>query len=251
MIPMAGEGSRFKKIGYRTMKPIIQIGEESLIQKCITSLPKANNEVFLLRSEGLKNKSIVDKISSINQHSNKIFISVDEATEGQACTCLLAKDQIDSNSSLMISSCDYEINYETNKLKKLIKDHNPDVIIFTFKLKSQPVGAYENFGYCIEQDGLVEKIIEKDCISDQPMNDHMITGTFWYKKSKDFVDSAEYQIKNDIRINNEFYVGTSINYLIEKGMKVHIFEVSKWISFGDPIELELYYFWEDFFNEDS
>lgn len=250
MIPMAGEGSRFKKIGYRTMKPIIQIGEESLIEKCITSLPKANNEVFLLRSEGYKNKSIVDKISSTNQHSNKIFISVDEATEGQACTCLLAKDQIDSNSSLMISSCDYEINYETNKLKKLIKDHNPDVIIFTFKLKSQPVGAYENFGYCIEQDGLVEKIIEKDCISEQPMNDHMITGTFWYKKSKDFVESAEYQIKNNIRINNEFYVGTSINYLIEKGMKVHIFEVSKWISFGDPIELELYYFWEDFFNED-
>ena len=46
-------------------------------------------------------------------------------------------------------------------------------------------------------------------------------------------------------------MGTSINYLIEKGMKVHIFEVNKWISFGDPIELDLYYFWEDFFNEDS
>ena len=81
MIPMAGEGLRFKKIGYRTIKPIIQIGEESLIEKCLSSLPKANNEIFLLRDEVYKNKKIIDKISNINTHSNKIFISVDKATE--------------------------------------------------------------------------------------------------------------------------------------------------------------------------
>ena len=94
-------------------------------------------------------------------------------------------------------------------------------------------------------------VLSKGNFLETPINDHMITGTFWYKKSKDFVESAEHQIKNNIRINNEFYVGTSINYLIEKGMKVYVFEVNKWISFGDPVELELYYFWEDYFNEDS
>lgn len=93
MIPMAGEGSRFKKIGYRTIKPIIQIGKDSLIEKCLSSLPKANNEIFLLRDEVYNNKKIIEKISNINKHSNKVFISVNEATEGQACTCLLANDR--------------------------------------------------------------------------------------------------------------------------------------------------------------
>jgi len=250
MIPMAGEGSRFKKIGYRTIKPIIQIGKDSLIEKCLSSLPKANNEIFLLRDEVYNNKKIIEKISNINKHSNKVFISVNEATEGQACTCLLANDQINDDSSLMISSCDYEINYEMSRLDKLRKEHDPDVIIFTFKLRSQPVGSYENFGYCKQESGLVKQIVEKKCISDEPMNDHMITGSFWYKKSKDFKEAAKYLIKNNLRINNEFYVGTSINYLIEKKLKVCIFEVDQWISFGDPVELELYYFWEDYFNQD-
>ena len=43
---------------------------------------------------------------------------------------------------------------------------------------------------------------------------------------------------------------SQINHLIQKRLKVCIFEVDQWISFGDPIELELYYFWEDYFNQD-
>jgi|TARA_B110000967_G_scaffold120878_1_gene123496 NDP-sugar pyrophosphorylase family protein len=250
MFPMAGEGSRFKKIGYRTSKPVIQIGGESLIEKCISSLPKSKNEIFLLSEKNYKNKNIIEKISKANNHSNKVFISVNEMTEGQASTCLLARDQIDDNSSLMISSCDYEINYDTYDLQKIRSDYDPDVIIFTFKLGSQPVGSYENFGYCVEESGLVSKIVEKQCISEEPMNDHMITGTFWYKEAKDFKDASDHLIKENIRINNEFYVGTSINHLIDNGLKVYCFEVKKWISFGDPVELDLYYFWEDYFNQD-
>ncbi len=77
----------------------------------------------------------------------------------------------------------------------------------------------------------------------------MITGTFWYKEAKLFIESAQQLIRDDIRVNNEHYVATSINFLIEKGYKVMTFEVEQWISFGDPTELNLYYFWEEFFAE--
>ena len=77
----------------------------------------------------------------------------------------------------------------------------------------------------------------------------MITGTFWYREAELFINSAEKLIKEDIRINNEHYVATSINFLIDQGYKISIFEVDQWISFGDPKELNLYYFWEEFFTE--
>ena len=53
-------------------------------------------------------------------------------------------------------------------------------------------------------------------------------------------------MKEDIRVNDEYYVGTSINFLINKGLKVKVFEVDNWVSFGDPTELNLYYFWQDY-----
>ena len=55
--------------------------------------------------------------------------------------------------------------------------------------------------------------------------------------------SSEKTISKNIRVNNEFYVGTSINQLIEAGKKVVCFPVEKFISFGDPFELNLYQYW--------
>ena len=60
---------------------------------------------------------------------------------------------------------------------------------------------------------------------------------------------AEHLIKEDVKVNGEYYVGTSINYLINKGLRVKIFEVDNWISFGDPTELNLYYFWQDYMRD--
>lgn len=247
MIPMAGEGTRFKKYGYRTSKPSIQIGEDSLIKKCILSLPKSNNSIYLLRKNDYFNKAFTDDLKNIDPTKKTEFILVDKTTSGQAATCVLASDSLDKNESLMISSCDYELVYDSKKLDNLRNTFDPDVIIFTFKLNSLPVGAYENFAYCESNEETVSKIIEKKCISQTPHLDPMITGTFWYKSADLFLNSANQLIQDDIRINNEHYVGTSINFLISAGYKVMSFEVDQWISFGDPTELNLYYFWEEFF----
>lgn len=247
MIPMAGEGSRFKNVGYKTSKPSIQIGNDSLIKKCISSLPSSKKNIFLLRDKDYQNQSFVDDLISIDQERECNFISVKETTSGQAATCLLAADLLEQNKSLMISSCDYELKYDETKLHSLKKKQDPDVIIFTFRLQALPVSDYKNFAYCQTDHSNVLTVHEKECISSTPQLDPMVTGTFWYKEAGLFIDSAQQLIKNDVRINNEHYVGTSINSIISMGYKVVEFQVDQWISFGDPKELELYYFWEEFF----
>lgn len=247
LIPMAGEGKRFKKYGYRTLKPIIQIGNETLLNKCVSSLPKSNQQIFLMRKKIYNNKKIINEIGNFKNTKN-IVIPVYKKTDGQVSTCLLARKFLEPNKSLMISSCDYELEYKEKKLRELILNHNPDVVIFTFKLGSQPIGSYENFAYCKTSKNKVMQIVEKKIISNSPQNDHMVTGTFWFRNSSIFLLAADNLISNKIKINNEYYVGTSINYLIKDKYKVLFFEIDKWISFGDPLELNLYYFWQDYFH---
>jgi len=43
-------------------------------------------------------------------------------------------------------------------------------------------------------------------------------------------------------------VATSINTLIEAGKRFVIFDIDQWISFGDPLELRVYEYWEDHFH---
>lgn len=75
----------------------------------------------------------------------------------------------------------------------------------------------------------------------------MIIGSFWFRDSSDFINSAENAIKNNVTIKGEHYIGNSLNHLIQKGKKIKIFEINKWVSFGNPFELEVHNYWEDYF----
>jgi hypothetical protein len=37
--------------------------------------------------------------------------------------------------------------------------------------------------------------------------------------------------------------------MIQQKFNVYAYEVDNWTSFGDPFELELYYYWSEFFND--
>ena len=249
LMPMAGEGIRFKEYGYKTSKPFIQIGKESLLEKCISSLPTAANYIYIFRKNDQLQNLIIKKIKDAMPNKPYNIISLDHKTEGQAITCLEAEGYYENEESLLISSCDYALQYDDEKLLSLINSEC-DVIIFTFKLCSLPVGSYEDFAYCkIDELNNVKEVVEKKCISDKPQFDQMVTGTFWFKKGSLFTTAARELLQNRQKINNEYYVGTSINNLINQSLKVKVFEVNQWISFGNPVELNLYYFWEEYFEK--
>lgn len=248
LIPMAGEGSRFKKEGYNVLKPLIQIGKKVMFIKSSQTFPDAKKWIFVFKdSKKLRNSNLIQIIDETFE-LNKI-IKINHNTSGQAATCLLAKQDLNLNKSLFIASCDYMTIYNESKWKNEINNNEIDVFIWTFKTKNIIVRNHKAFAYCkIDEDtGIVKKIIEKEVISNSPENDHMVVGSFWFRKSSDFIQSAENSIFNNVNINGEHYIGDSLNYLIRQGKKIKVFEIEKWISFGDPFELEIYNYWEDYF----
>lgn len=249
LIPMAGEGSRFKESGFRASKPFIQIGEELLFEKCVRSLPASKNYIYILREHNSISKLIQARISLLNNESHIDVIHIKNKTEGQVNTCLMAENYYSEKGSLLISSCDYELRFNQSLLTNELNSDS-DVLIFTCKLGSLPVASYDSFAYCqVDKHKNVLSIVEKECISNTPQNDHMVTGTFWFRKASYFTNAAKDLLSRKHKINNEYYVGTSINSLISEGLKVRIFEVDQWASFGNPTELDLYLYWQDYFNQ--
>ena len=47
-------------------------------------------------------------------------------------------------------------------------------------------------------------------------------------------------------INNEYYVGNSINELIKQNYKIVPFQVDQYICLGTPRDLNVYKFWYNF-----
>ena len=56
-------------------------------------------------------------------------------------------------------------------------------------------------------------------------------------------------IRKNIKVNNEFYVDSVINEVIEAGYQVKVFEVEKYICWGTPDDLKKYQYWKEFFKK--
>lgn len=175
---------------------------------------------------------------------------VERETSGQAATCLLAESSIKPDAPLLIASCDYVTIYDNTRWDAIIKDKTIDVIIWTFRMGSMLTKSPTAFAYCKvgENGSTVTQVVEKATISDTPEKDPLLIGTFWFRYGRDFLHSAKYAVENNINVNGEHYIGNSLNTLISEGKKIVIFDIEQWVSLGDPFELDMFYYWDDFFH---
>jgi NDP-sugar pyrophosphorylase family protein len=247
LIPLAGKGGRFRDYGYRVGKPLIMVRGAPMALSSCKSFPAADKWVFLARGEDLARHPLEKALRSFAPESE--VIPVDHDTSGQAATCLLAKSHLSDEASLLITSCDYETLYNAAAWQKLISDESIDAVVWTYRMKSALAKNFQAFAYCQTDKGgtQVSRIVEKKTISETPWLDPLVVGTFWFRRAADFVWCAENAIARNITVNNEHYVGTSMNLLIEQGKKIVIFDIEQWVSFGDPFELNVLNYWEDYF----
>lgn len=248
LIPMAGKGSRFREYGYRVAKPLIQINGKPMIFSILNSMPEQDQWIFLPRQKDLDRHPIKKTLLSFSE--NSIIVGVKTHTSGQAATCLLAENMIDDDSELTIASSDYEHRYNPELWRAIIQNPAIDGAIWTYRSGSMVLKNPEMFAYCeLKSDGFsVSRVIEKSTISNKPSLDPLVVGTFWFRYARDFKLAANNLIDNDIKINGEHYVGTSINYLLRNGKNFVIFDISQWISFGNPLELQVLEYWQEVFQ---
>ena len=247
LIPSCGDGLRFLQESGDNFKPLIDVGGKSMIEKTISSLPIGKKNVVIMRADHNKNYDFKNKIK--DKISNLDVMVLKKKTSGMATTCYEYLKNYKKENPILISSCDYAVVFDEEKLKRVIEFFDPDVVIWTFKNYPDARIAPFAYAYCEIKDGMVKKISEKTPISNSPNLDHIAQGIFYFKSKKIFMKAFKKMIKNKNKINNEYYVGNSINELIKEKHNVIPFEVEQYICLGTLQDLKVYNFWSGFFND--
>ncbi len=256
IIPMAGAGQRFTDAGYKVHKPAIPtIDRRSgkkypMVVYATMDLPfverDGKNVIYIDRtfhkSDGVENEIL-------RYYPKASFITTEKLTEGQACTCLLAKSLINKQSSLLIAGCDNGMVFSHRRLKELIKVC--DVIVFTYRHNPSVLSNPDAYGWVkADEAGKITDLSVKKAFSGNPLEDHAIVATFWFRHGSDFVNSAEKMIAENDRINNEFYADQTIRHAMELGLDVRVFEIERYLGWGTPRDYEEYTdcirYWEHF-----
>ncbi len=215
VIPMAGRGSRFAKVGYTMPKPLIDVHGHYMIE-CVTENIRPRTEhrfIYICLAEHLQKYDLENQLQKIAPGC--IVVPVDKVTEGAACTVLLAEKFIDNNDSLMIANSDQYVDIDINDY--ISAGEGFDGLIMT-------MFADDNKWSFIKYDEsrLVTMVREKEVISNEAT-----VGIYNFARGRDYVSYAHKMIELNLRVNNEFYVAPVYNMLIEDNKKITFYNVGK------------------------
>lgn len=260
VIPMAGEGKRFTECGYTVPKPLLPMvdrrtGKEMPMAVCAArDIPfvnqKGNTVVFIGRD--------VHQASGIEEEIKKTFadarfLTADHVTEGQACTCLLAKAYMDGQTELMISGCDNGMVLDEGQFEAEKAD--ADCLVFTYRHHENVLKNPAAYGWVkADEDHVITEVSVKKALSENPLEDHAVVAAFWFRSGNIFVDAAEEMIRQNDRVHGEFYVDTVIKYVLSLGCRAKAFEIERYLGWGTPYDYESYMatvrYWQGFLEDE-
>lgn len=245
LIPLAGDGLRFKNEGYKVPKPLLKVSGKPMVVEAAKALPSADEYIFICRYFHLTEYFLDQAIG--DYFPDSLLISVDKVTEGQASTCLMAKEYINNEKPLVIGASDNGMIYDTQKFWEATE--GADCVVFTFSGQRNVTENPKHYAYVtVDDKGWATKVSVKQPISANPKNDQTVIGAFYFKQGSYFVEAAEKMIAYNRRVNNEFYVDEVINVLIEEGYKVRPFQIDHYLCWGTPADYQTYKYWESYFD---
>jgi hypothetical protein len=149
-------------------------------------------------------------------------------TDGPACTAMEAFKHIEPTEELVVVNCDQRIlDLNGEEIQKHAKINNLDGTIGVF-YSNKPHNSYVN----VDQDHLVAYVKEKRVISNLATN-----GLHYWAKASFFYDSCIEMIQKEDRVNGEFYISQSYNYLIARGYRIGAFHFNMHFPIGVPEDL--------------
>ena len=228
LIPMAGEGSRFKNAGYKEIKPMIKVNNKTMIEIVVSNIGIDAEYIFIVKKEDEDLYGITEFISKHVKQS-KIIVQ-DGKLPGAVSSSLLARDLIDTDDHLVIANIDQYIDDDIDLVIHNFISKGVDGGILTFE-DSDPKWSYvKNNDF-----GTIDAVAEKNVISNEAT-----CGIYYWNKGSDYIKYSNKMIEKDIKTNNEFYICPVYNEAIGDQKLIISYKVKAMHGMGTPDDLEIF-----------
>ncbi len=247
LIPMAGEGSRFRAVGYREPKPLIPVSGTPMISRVLESLPKSGKQVAICQ------KAAAAAVGAgLEKLGTPVTIqTVPALTCGAVATCLAGESAIDPNSPLLVAACDSALFFDDKKLDALTSDPKTDFLCFTFRNHPHANRNPKQYAWAeLRPDGTISKVKCKVPLRDGDVSrDPGITGTFWFRRAGDFFDACRKTLKALEGTKTEAHVDLAVSLLAESGATGRVLDLKHFICMGTPDDVRTYEYWANYFRK--
>lgn len=214
------------------IKSLYEIEKKTILQHVYESLAVIKDAEFIVV---IKKEDVVryhlDNMIQLMIPGVKIIVA-DGATQGSACSCLLAIDEIRDEEALLVVGSDQLVHTDLQLVIEEFqrKEYDGGVIIFD---DIHPRWSYVR----LDENDLVVEAAEK-----RPISRNATTGFYYFRYGIDFITSVERMILKDADVNGKYYVCPAYNEMILEHKKIGVYRVSKkdYFNFNHQRGLEDY-----------
>lgn len=225
IIPMMGNGRRFKDVGYTTSKPLIKAFGKEILMWLLDSIDcKKNNVVIVCRAD-VEQERLSERLRS-KYHDGVSVISLEEDTLGAADTVRIALESGLFNLEEPVIVCDSDTFYEKGHSEDLSNAGN---CIFYF----EDTGTTPLYSYLQLDNERVSRIAEKEKISDCAS-----VGTYCFESGKIALVHIQNVMNQRKMSKGEYYISSVFQSMIEAGINVGSKKVRSHTCLGTPAQLQ-------------
>lgn len=247
VIPMTGNGTRFKQAGYKRLKPFIKVHGEPIISWVAKMFPNDEDKIlYICRAEHIKKyRYYIPSLKSITQSPN-IHRIKKWVKKGPANDILLASNSIDDDKPVLVSYCDFFLIWDYKHFKKILSRINPDGMVPCYTGFHPHLTPKENLYATCETTKKynLKKIREKHQINSDKTKDFHSPGLYYFRSGKLLKMYCEKLINSNEAINGEYYMSLPFNFMINDGLQVYCPPIVEYFcQWGTPRDLEEYNRW--------
>ncbi len=248
LMPLCGEGSRFKNSGFDFHKSLISVNHNYLFVNALNSLSEIQNKLsnynfkltFIVRQDFIERDNIEEILR--NAYPNANVCCVDKPTNGALETLMKAEDLIMEDDYVISIDCDLLFSSK-GYIETLCNNITHNIPMLMTFYSNNPSYSYVTIRpdtyFSINNLPTAIRVAEKDTISN-----YAIGGCYAFGDGLSFKTFAktymyDYFIKK--QYTGELYISTLFNYIIEdRDVFIYDFNMhyDKYWSCGTPEELQ-------------
>lgn len=247
LIPMSGQGLRFKNAGYISPKPLIPVNGVPMIERLLEKFPQEWPCTFVVSD--LHEQTELKNILKVLRPQAQI-ISIPQNNLGPAIAIEAALPQLHPNLPVLVTYCDYGLKWDAWDFANFVQKTDCDACVVSYRgfhahYLSPLMYAYSR----MDQERVVE-IKEKGSFTEQRENEYASCGAYYFKKVSSLKEAIAYQKKNNLSVNGEFYTSLTVEALLqlEPSTYCRIYEIDAFYQWGTPLDLQNFEYWENTFT---
>jgi NDP-sugar pyrophosphorylase family protein len=246
VIPMSGFGERFRRAGYTSPKPLIEVEGKPIIAHVLDLFPGEEDFTFICNREHIESTNMKEVLGYYCPKGT--IIAIEPHKRGPIYAVSQAFESLEDNEPVIVNYCDFSCHWNYNHFKQWVQDCGADGSVPAYRgFHPHSLGS-TNYAFMRVEDGWMREIQEKKPFTSNKIEEFASSGTYYFSQGRHVKRFFTEIMAKDQSINGEFYCSIAYNLMVDAGLSVAVYELQHFMQWGTPEDLTEYMRWSDAFR---